>query len=1037
VRTVVSGLTQATSMAFLADNDFFVLSKTTGVVSHVINGVSDATTFDFGSGPISNLPVNSSSERGLLGIALSPNFANDHDVYLYWTQSSTGVVDNNVADVPLLGNRVDRFIWNPATSTFTFDRNIISLHAFQNDGNGGNTNQMQGNHNGGVLRFGPDGKLYVVIGDNGRRGWLQNLVNGPQGPGQTDENNGPVQLPPTPSDPHLTGVLLRLNPDGSIPDDNPFVDISNTLSAPVLSGDDPTGIGSFTAFLDQATESFAVHPFFENLSAPTVAGQIRLGGPDGPVIFTLPDLPTGVTSGEYNTTLTSANFVPEPPEGINTLSDAINAVLNGQTYFSVYTAQFPTAAISGQITQLDPEITTNLHKVFAYGVRNTFGYAFDPFTGKLWLEENGDNSFDKISIVAPGSNNGWIQSSSPLFNFDGTPDETALQEFKSIEVSTNGLQQTRWPATNIANTVQEAFDRLLMLPGAHYNAPVFSVRAENPPGGLGFMTGDALGPDYQGALFEGEARDNNGGPFSDPREQYNGALLVFHPNADRTGIDFQGDPNIRASDGVFLNNADFDLLGDTTIVLGRDFGVVTDIQTGPDGNLYVVSLSGGVNIPNGGSVFEIFRQGAVTPFQTANLVSDIPGLAAVTDPNLVNPWGISFSTRGPFWVANQGSGTSTLYSGTDESNFMKLGLEVAVPPAPTGTVFNDTTDFVLSNGQPAIFLFDGLDGSIFGWNTGTEAERMTTISGAVYTGLDMGSTAAGNFLYAANVNQGRIDVFDANFQRVTPGPIEFAFSDPNLPQGLTPYKPFNVDNIDGTLYVTYRNSADPEHGGIVDAFDTDGRFLRRVVSGGVNAPWGLALAPDGFGNFGGALLVGNFGLGDGKINAYDPNTGQFLGYITGADGNPLAFDGLWYLVFGNDGMGGAANTLYFSSGLNRIGAGSFGAQDGLFGSISFAGERTSRVRTPSELASPLASHDLAAAMVGSTSLNPGSLAEPAFISVPGLPLHDVPSVDHVLGSAQDKNSAPVSDPPKPAPASRDDLGLTLFPAEDGLANGTL
>src|SRR5262249_61915083 len=129
------------------------------------------------------------------------------------------------------------------------------------------------------------------------------------------------------------------------------------------------------------------------------------------------------------------------------------------------------------------------------------------------------------------------------------------------------------------------------------------------------------------------------------------------------------------------------------------------------------------------------------------------------------------------------------------------------------------------------------------------------------------------------------------------------------------------------------NSADREHGGFVDAFDTDGHFLRRVVSGGVNAPWGLALAPDSFGPFGGALLVGNFGFGDAKINAFDPNTGQFLGYVSDAKGNPLAFEGLWYLTFGNGGNGGDPDALYFTAGINRTGPGSFGATDGLFGSI--------------------------------------------------------------------------------------------------------
>src|SRR5262249_47983565 len=160
VRTVVSGLVTPTTMTFLGDNDFLVVEKNTGKIDHVINGVVVPTKFDFGAGPIPNLPVNSNSERGLLGITLSPNFANDHNVYLYWTESSTGAVSGNVGDVPVLGNRVDRFIWNNVSSTLTFDKNIIRLRSFQNDGNGGNPAQMQGNHNGGVIKFGPDGKLY-------------------------------------------------------------------------------------------------------------------------------------------------------------------------------------------------------------------------------------------------------------------------------------------------------------------------------------------------------------------------------------------------------------------------------------------------------------------------------------------------------------------------------------------------------------------------------------------------------------------------------------------------------------------------------------------------------------------------------------------------------------------------------------------------------------------------------------------------------------------------------------------------------------
>src|SRR5262249_5391067 len=238
-------------------------------------------------------------------------------------------------------------------------------------------------------------------------------------------------------------------------------------------------------------------------------------------------------------------------------------------------------------------IVTNLHKVFAYGIRNTFGYDWDPLTGRLWLEENGDQSFDKISIVDPGANNGWVQSSAPLIQNDGSLDPGAVAEFKSIELrlSPNGPQQTRWPSSKIADTPEEALSRLVMLPGAFYNTSVYSVRAEFPPAGLGFLNSSALGPNYQNAQFEGAARDlaTSGG-----QELHDGALFVFHPNGDRTGLDFGGDPNIRTSDGVFQNFRDFDLNGDTSFLLGEGFGIGTDILTGPNGDLYVVSETKGL-----------------------------------------------------------------------------------------------------------------------------------------------------------------------------------------------------------------------------------------------------------------------------------------------------------------------------------------------------------------------------------------------------------------------------------------------------------
>src|SRR5919201_113847 len=235
VRTVVGGLALPTSIAFLGSNDFLVLEKNTGKVQRVTNGGVTSTVLD--------LAVNNASERGLLGIALHPNFPVNPSVYLFWTCRAApppsdnpffptatrcsetpeiGADTGNILAVPLLGNRVDRFRWNG--STLTFDRNLIMLRAFQNDGapvppgQGDAAQPARGNHDGGVITFGPDGKLYVLMGDNGRRGRLQNLSDRPTPPGAADEPFGG----PEPDDAHLTGVTLRLNADGSSPSDNPF-----------------------------------------------------------------------------------------------------------------------------------------------------------------------------------------------------------------------------------------------------------------------------------------------------------------------------------------------------------------------------------------------------------------------------------------------------------------------------------------------------------------------------------------------------------------------------------------------------------------------------------------------------------------------------------------------------------------------------------------------------------------------------------------------------------------------------------------------
>jgi uncharacterized protein (TIGR03118 family) len=1087
VRTVVSGLTQPTSLVFLGTNDFFVTEKTTGKVDHVINGVNIPTQFDLGKGLVPNLPVNFNSERGLLGITLSPDFAHDHFVYLYWTENNSGPApDGNVADVPVLGNRVDRFSWDSGNSTLTLDRNIIRLHAFQNDGNGGNPAQMQGNHNGGVIKFGPDRRLYIVIGDNGRRGWLQNLIDGPNGPGQTDENNGPVRGGPAPDDAHLTGVVLRLNYDGSTPDDNPFADIGHVLQAPLLTGanerPNPTtsnGKGSFTAFLDQAMQKLTVIVSFQGLSSPTLAGgaHIHFGSPDkaGPIILPLTDFPGGLSSGQFTTTLTAANFRPDPADGINTFQDAVGAILSGQTYFNIHTTRFPAGELRGQIGLIstpmgsESDITANLHKIFAYGVRNTFGFDFDPTTGRMWLEEDGDQSFDKISIVAAGANNGWIQSSGPLFNNDGTLDAVARAEFKSIEVRVRGLQQSRWPATNIADTPEQALNRLVMLPGAFYNNPVFSVRGEIPPAGLGFLASPVLGPQYENLLFEGEARDNfPGSPFRDRREQFDGALFAFRPNRDRTGLDFGGDPNVRTTDNVFTNDTPFDLKGDRSFLFGTNFGLVTDIVTGPDGNLYAVSLSGG-DAKIGGAVFEVFRKDFIPSFQQTNLVSDVDlpanfpgGKQKIIDSNLRNPWGVSFGPTSPFWISDQRAGVTTLYSSNaDGSTVAKVPLTVTIPPAPgraqgtpTGQVFNGTTDFMV-NGAPARFLFANLDGTIAAWNgipVLTKAVTVATTPGAVYTGLTIDSTGSGNFLYAANVGQGRIDVFDTNFQRTT---LAGDFTDPFLSVNVNPldrFVPFNIQNIGGLLFVAYQRDVfnpdgslrDREHDGIVDVFDPNGNFIKRLVTGGLNAPWGLARAPDDFGPFSGALLVGNFGQGDGKINAFDLQNGQFLGYVSDANGNPLAIERLWALTLGN-GVTGGNDVLFFAAGINNEADGLFGSIRDLEPSMAPVGPDFAATAgaTGSMSASSLPPRDLIAdpgAMDAAMAALAGPSSSPLFLtatasSPPTLPaseprLPDAASVDRLFASHADSSATSLAGASSPAPT--DDPFGGLFQQSDSL-----
>jgi glucose/arabinose dehydrogenase len=453
VTTVLNaGITQPIGIVFLGANDFLVLEKASGQVKRVTGGVIQAT-------PVLDLAVNSNSERGLLSLVLHPNFPAIPFVYIRWTESSTGADSGAVLDVPLLGNRVDRYMWNVASGTLTFDRNIVLLRSLQTDniavaGHPGTNNGIaQGNHNGGVIKFGPDGKLYVFMGDQGRRGWLQNLPNGPflSAPTVDDTFGGPES-----DNPHLSGVILRLSDDGTTPADNPFF--------------------------------------------------------------------------------------------------AAGAAMGGQ-------------------------VGSNIQKIYSYGHRNGFGMAFDPYSGSLWETENADDAFSELNRIVPGMNGGWVQIAGPL---------SRMADFKNIETTMFGsaMQQVRFPPTRLAYNATLARSRMFMLPGAVYVDPDFSWKYEIGPAGTTFVTGNALGAEYDGTLWIGSARSfqqvgGNGG-----------SLYRLKLTSDRLHVDVSGDPRLadRVADNLFRAQK-FDGTESETLQIGRGFGTTTDIEQGPDGSLYVVSVT--------------------------------------------------------------------------------------------------------------------------------------------------------------------------------------------------------------------------------------------------------------------------------------------------------------------------------------------------------------------------------------------------------------------------------------------------------------
>jgi len=316
-----------------------------------------------------------------------------------------------------------------------------------------------------------------------------------------------------------------------------------------------------------------------------------------------------------------------------------------------------------------------------------------------------------------------------------------------------------------------------------------------------------------------------------------------------------------------------------------------------------------------------------TPVSVTNLVTDDQAAnpAKITDPGLVNGWGLSYSPTGPFWVSSNGAGTSTLYHVDPATQATtKLGLTVAIPGAGsvTGQVFNPGGAGQF-NGDP--FLFVSEDGTVSGWRgaLGTSAEALVSVGG-IYKGAALATIGGNSYLYGADFGRGTIDVFKGNAGAAN---LTGSFTDPTLPSG---YVPFNVQNLAGSLFVTYAlregSSTDETAGagfGFVDRYDLQGNLLGRVASGGVlDAPWGLAIAPSSFGALAGALLVGNFG--DGHISAYDLATDSFMGQLTTGNGQALAIDGLWGLGVGNDGGAGSSQSLYFTAGPGDESHGLFG-----------------------------------------------------------------------------------------------------------------
>ena len=520
-------------------------------------------------------------------------------------------------------------------------------------------------------------------------------------------------------------------------------------------------------------------------------------------------------------------------------------------------------------------------EIYAYGFRNPYSFSFDPKTEDLYIGDVGQNDVEEIDKGVMGGNFGWSIKEGSFF-FD--PNGTNAGFVTSVPVGE--------VSTNLIDPIAEYdHDEGIAIIG-------------------GYVYRGAALPDLTGKYVTGDLGSTNLG-------------RLFY--LDGTNLnEFLIGTNDRPL-GLYLKGFGQDSSGEIYL-----FGSTNIGPSGAGGNvLKIVALS--TNQPQSGG------------FVQRNLVSDQAGQADRVDTNLVNAWGLAFSPSGPFWVSDNHTGVSSVYNST--GGVQSLVATIPAPPgatspaAPTGIIFNGSTNFMVTGG-PAHFIFATEDGTISGWNNGTNAEIKVdnSGSGAIYKGLAMAS----NMLFAANFHAGRIDAFDSNFAPVS---LTNAFVDPNMP---TNYAPFNVAAFNDKLYVTYAlqdtNKEDDVAGvgnGFVDVYDLNGNLLQRLISAGpLNSPWGLAMAPAGFGSFPGALIVGNFG--DGLIHAFDPATGAPLGTLSNGAGIPIKIDGLWSIKFGNGGNGGDTNVLYFTAGPSQ-------EAHGLFGSLAPAGYlRIMAVNTTSE-----------------------------------------------------------------------------------------